>query len=101
MYIELEKRILLILQELEDQKRIEEDDSKECLSHKDSIYQIKEFVEAGEYGIAYMSLVFYFEDYNFNISSFASVKLLELGLLMGFKTDREEDQIYNVNKFSS
>lgn len=98
MYIELEKRILLIIQELEFQERIEDDASKDFLTHKESLYQIKEFLEVGEYGLAYMSLVFYLEYYNFSISSFASVKLLELGLLMGFKSDREEDEIYDIKK---
>lgn len=96
MYIEFEKRILLIIQELENQKRIESEDSLKYLSHRDSIYQIKEFVEVGEYGVAYISLVLYLESYNFKISSIAAVKFLELGLLMGFKTDREEDKIYNI-----
>lgn len=57
--------------------------------------QIREFVEVGEYGIAYESMVAHLEALPFVLSGKAAVSLLELGLLFGFKTEREEDREFD------
>jgi hypothetical protein len=57
--------------------------------------QIREFVEVGEYGIAYESMVADIEALPFVLSGKAAVSLLELGLLFGYKTDRDEDREFD------
>jgi hypothetical protein len=64
----------------------------EQLSYDEQLDQIREFIdEAGEYGIAYESVVSILQSYAFILSSSAAVKLLEVGLLMRFKTELPED----------
>jgi hypothetical protein len=64
----------------------------EQLSFVDEVEQIRGWIEDhGEYGIAYEALIAMLEAFPFQVSSRAAVKLLEVGLLLQFKTDRPED----------
>lgn len=58
--------------------------------------QIREWIEdVGEYGIAYESLVSLLELYPIQLSGSAAVKLLEVSLLFGFKTERAQDRPFD------
>ena len=64
----------------------------EGLSFEEEMEQIREFIEeAGEYGIAYECLVANLESAPFVITAKSTLALLEVALLFGFKTDRDED----------
>lgn len=66
------------------------------LSFDDTISRLREWVEeAGEYGIAYESVVSMLEASPFNLSGGSAVKLLEVGLLLGFKTERPQDDAFD------
>lgn len=57
---------------------------------------LREWIEEHrEYGIAYESIVASLEAHDFRLSGKAAVKLLELGLLLGFKTERSKDHQFD------
>jgi hypothetical protein len=50
----------------------------------------------GEYGLAYEAMVVELERGAFRLSGRAAVKLLEVGLLFGFKTERPQDKRFKA-----
>ncbi|NIR13144.1 MAG: hypothetical protein GWN86_04015 [Desulfobacterales bacterium] len=67
------------------------------MSYDEEMYQIKEYIElAGEYALAYETIVSTLEVHPFVLSGRSSVNLLEVGLIMGFKTEKENDNIYDL-----
>ncbi len=62
------------------------------LSFQGTMEQIREYIhEAEEYGLAYELIVLNALEVPFTLSSRAAVMLLEVGLVMGFKTTKPED----------
>jgi hypothetical protein len=58
---------------------------------------LREWIEDHrEYGLAYESIVEALETLPFRLSGAAAVKLLEVGLLFGFKTERHQDARFDV-----
>lgn len=54
--------------------------------------QIKEFIDyAGEYALAYEYIICLLEQFPFVLTGQTAVKLLEVGLILQFKTECEED----------
>jgi hypothetical protein len=89
---EIQRRLLCILSELERQSDVAVTYSKDHLSFADKMNQIREFATfAGEYGLAYESLVATIQSHPFLLSGRAAISLLELGLTFGFKTELAED----------
>lgn len=69
------------------------------MSFEDEMANLREWIfDVNEFGIAYENLVASLEAYPFRLSGQAAVKLLEVGLLLGFKTDRPEDSIFDRSK---
>jgi hypothetical protein len=92
----IEAGLLQILGEIEVQREIGDTFPNEMQPFVDQTSQIREFIElAGEYSIAYECLVCLLEFREFKISGPAAIKLLEIGLLLRFKTEREEDREYD------
>lgn len=92
----IEEKLLALLNEMETQDNLLSYYPDDRLSFAEEMAQIKEFIDvAGEYGLAYESIVANLEQVPFILSGKAAVNLLELGLLMKFKTDREEDAIFD------
>ncbi|HCE11029.1 MAG TPA: hypothetical protein DEQ40_20970 [Oxalobacteraceae bacterium] len=88
----IENNLLFLLGELRDQPEVATHFPPEMQSCDEQLAQIEEYlVEAGEYGLGYELTVALLESFPFKLSSLASVKLLEVGLLMGFKTEAPED----------
>jgi hypothetical protein len=83
--------LLGILEELEHQQHVAATYSDKFLSYTDEMKQIREFIEVGEYGLAYEYLVGAIELHLFVLSGKAVIALLELGLTFGFKTERSDD----------
>jgi len=93
---QLEPRLLNILNELEKQHSVAASYPANRLSFPDEMKQIREYIEvAGEYGLAYDLIVAELEVYPFVLSGKAAISLLELGLLIGFKSDEEKDVVFD------
>ena len=89
-------RLRFILAELRAQPPVAAHFSPETLSFGELIDQLDEYIEvAGEYGIAYESVVATLEQVPFVLSGKAAVKLLEVGLLLGFKTEDPQDRMFD------
>jgi len=91
-----EKNLVFILNEIENQREISKSFPEDMLGFDETIARIHEYIEeAGEYALAYELMVILLETYDFTISGLGAVKLLELGLIMKFKTTREIDSRFN------
>lgn len=65
-------------------------------SFDDEFKQIAEFLgPAIEYGAAYECIIANLEAAPFKLSAKAAIALLEAGLLLRYKTDREEDAAFD------
>lgn len=94
----IENNLLYIYHELKVQDTSKYDQEK-FLSWNDAMEQIFEFIDlAGEYGLAYEYISGYLESYPCFISGRASVKLLELGLIFKYKSELEEDKIFDFRE---
>lgn len=92
----IEESLLRVLGEVEEQREIGNTFPVEMQSLDDQTAQIREYIElAGEYGIAYESLVCLLEFRPFKVSGPVAIELLEVGLLLKFKTDRPEDSMFD------
>jgi len=64
----------------------------DILGYEDTLFNIREWLEDdGEYGLAYEVMVSLLERFDFKISGKSAVRLLEVGLYFGYKTDLESD----------
>lgn len=92
----IEANLLFVLNELEGQPEIAAYYPATTLSYEDQMAQIREFIElAGEYGLAYEYISGALESFPFKLSGAAAIKLLEVGLLMGFKSGLESDKRFD------
>jgi hypothetical protein len=92
-------RLMDILQELQMQTDLATHYPENRLSFQDEMNQLHEFIaDAGEYGIAYESIIANLEQIPFTLSGVAAVKLLEVGLIMRYKTERPQDQAFDMRK---
>jgi len=93
---EIELRLLIVLRELEAQSSASSSYSPGELSFTDEMRQLSEYVKvAGEYEIAYESIVATLSAHLFVLTGPAAVALLEAGLLLGYKTSRKEDALFD------
>lgn len=93
---DLEPRLLCVLGDIERQDSVAATYSPDALPFREEMAQIREYIEvAGEYEIAYETLVAALEKHPFVLEAKAVISLLECALLLGFKTSREEDQSFN------
>ena len=91
-YKGIESNLLIVLNEIASQSDVGDLIPAEYLKFDAQIDQIREYIGyAGEYGLAYECMVVLLEEYPFLISGSAAIRLLEVGLIMGFKTDRVDD----------
>jgi hypothetical protein len=95
MIIERLSRVLgeMRMQQLE----VEEHYPPEGVSFEEEVAQLDEFLgPANEFGAAYECIVANLEAAPFTLSSSAALALLEVGLLMRYKTDRKEDEVFDL-----
>ena len=97
----VDERLLCVLSEMRLQSQVATHYGGASLSFDEEMEQIREFIEAGEYGIAYESIVSSLEDVPFVVSGKAAVSLLEIALLFGYKTERPSDEVFDRRKQSS
>jgi hypothetical protein len=94
--VEIKLRLLCVLGELEKQNNMASNYPVDVLPFADQMKQIHEWVEiAGEYEIAYESLVATIEAQPFVLTGKAAISLLELALLLNYKTGRPEDKLFD------
>ncbi|PBQ13401.1 hypothetical protein [Pseudomonas syringae] len=92
----IENNLVLLLNEIKSQPEIAFYTSSESLSYSDQVEQLSEWLhDAGEYGLVYESIVSLLERLPFKLSGRAAVKLLEVGLIFGFKTEMEVDMKFD------
>ncbi|WGY73053.1 hypothetical protein KEC55_33955 [Burkholderia cepacia] len=85
-----------ILGEMKAQPEVAQHYPPSGLTYDEHLAQIHEFIDdAGEYGLAYEYVVGALESIPFRLTGVAPVKLLEIGLLMGFKTAQEVDKRFD------
>jgi hypothetical protein len=95
----VEPRLLEVLGEVEAQTKVASSYAESFLPFVEEMRQIREYIEvAGEYGLAYETLVAAIEIHPFVLSGKAAISLLEVGLIFGFKTDREEDSFFDMRQ---
>jgi hypothetical protein len=87
----IKNNLLIILAELGNQPEVGGKFPPELQSYSEQVEQLREYIDAKEYGIAYESIVAMLEEFEFLLSGPVVIKLLEVGLLMRFKTNRAED----------
>lgn len=93
----IEANLLAILSEIEPQVEIGMTFPESVMKFEDQIVLWREFIiEAGEYGPAYESMVATLEQYPFQISGPTAIRLLELGLIFGFKTTMQKDMCFDI-----
>ncbi|SEL92877.1 hypothetical protein SAMN05216359_1279 [Roseateles sp. YR242] len=84
--------LLAILDEVRQQPDVGTGFPPELLTFSGHVERLREWIEdANEFGIAYELLVSMLENFPFQLSGPTAVKLLEVGLVMQFKTDRPQD----------
>lgn len=92
----IRERLLSVLSEMREQSHLGKHFGGDSLSFVEEMDQLREYIEdAGEYGIAYESIVSALEDVPFTLSGKAAVKLLEVGLVLGYKTEKPSDQRFD------
>ena len=88
----IKDKLTAVLSEIRVQAEVGKLFPPELRSFSEQVEQIREWIEdVGEYGVAYESLVSMLEERPFRLSGPTAIKLLEVGLLMRFKTERAED----------
>jgi len=84
--------LLTVLNEVRQQEGIGSSFTTELLPFAAQAEQIRGWIEdAREYGIAYESLISMLEHFPFQVSGRTAVRLLEVGLLLRYKTELAED----------
>lgn len=92
----IEDNLNFILGEMRGQSEVAQHYPPDGLSYDEHMTQIHELVtEAGEYGLAYEYIVGALESIPFRVTGPAAVKLLEVGLLMGFKSEQKIDKRFD------
>ena len=93
----IEHNLLVILDEVRPQVDVGKTFPIDIQGFDEQIEQIREYIEdAGECEIAYEVLVAMIEQFPFKLSGKAAIRLLEVGLLLQFKTDRPEDSQFDT-----
>jgi hypothetical protein len=93
---EIERRLLQVLCELQRQEDVASNYPPGALPFADEMRQIEEYIKlAGEYEIAYETLVATISTHPYILSGKAAISLLEVALILGYKTGRKEDEMFD------
>ena len=91
----IDANLIFIVQEMKAQPEIAQSYSPATLSYDHQMDQICEFIDTGEYGLAYEYIIGALGCSPFKMSGAAALKLLEIGLLMEFKSTLEGDKRFD------
>ena len=93
----VQSRLSDILTELTAQVNLAPHYPESGQSFQEEMEQIREYIEdANEFSIAYECIVANLEQVPFTLSGRGAVKLLEVALLMGYKTERLVDKAFDM-----
>jgi hypothetical protein len=88
-------RLSSILDEMVGQSNLANSYQSHAMSFEEEMDQVREFIAVGEYGLAYESIVVNLEQAPFSLTGASAISLLEVALVMKFKTSRESDDFLN------
>jgi hypothetical protein len=92
----IENNLSFVLAQLGSQPEVASFFPPESLSNQEQIDELSEWLkDAGEYGLVYENVVSMLEMFPFKLSGGAAIKLLEVGLVIGFKTESELDKSFD------
>jgi len=95
-YQDVEKRLRLVLRELEHQPSVGSSYSADELPFDEEMQQLSEYIEtAAEYEVAYETIVMTISKHPYVLSGTGAIALLETGLILGYKTSQKEDSIFD------
>lgn len=94
---DIETRLLKVCGEISAQTEIGKKFPSEMMSFSEQMDHIREYIRVGESGIAYECMVSLLESFDFHLTGSTAVTLLEVGLILGFKTSRPEDRRFDRN----
>jgi len=95
-YAFIEENLGFILREIKEQPEVALHFPPDCISYDEQVHQVGEWLrDSGEYGLVYESIVSALEKFPFKLSGRAAIKLLEVGLIFGFKTESEADRKFD------
>lgn len=90
------QRLIAIASELHEQKHLATKHWDSQDDFENEMCQIKEYIEeAGEYGIAYDVIIANLDQVPFQLSSKAVLGLIEVALVMGYKTEDDCDAVFD------
>lgn len=95
-----DKNLEYVVEQLSQLRELSDIEDSNQMPIADQIRQIGEWISANETNIAYESIVCIMEKYNFVVPSLCAIKLLEVGLMFRYKTDRDEDKIFDGRNIS-
>jgi hypothetical protein len=88
----------IVLSELRSQTDVGKTFPPEQQTFDEQIQQIHEYIDVGEYGVAYEVLVAMLENFPFRLSGVAVIKLVEVALLFRFKSELPEDAKFDSRR---
>lgn len=92
----IESNLMQVLEDLRGQPALADQFPDEGMSYEDQMGQISEWIQdAGEFGLAYEAMVSLLESFPFMLTGGAAVRLLEVGLIFGFKTESDNDKRFD------
>lgn len=97
-YLFIENNLLYIYEEMLTQD-MSEYDIEGYNTWQGTMEQIFEFIDlAGEYALAYEYIIHDLRELPYKLSGKASIKLLELGLIFRYKSELEEDVVFDLRE---
>jgi len=95
-YALIEGNLGFILGEIKGQPEVALHFPADGMSYEEQVDQLGEWLQdSGEYGLVYESIVSTLEKFPLKLSGKAAIKLLEVGLIFGFKTESEVDRKFD------
>lgn len=96
---EVESRLYRVIDEFEQQRQSIEAGARKIDDFEWQIGLLREFVDVGECGLAFESVICWCEMFPITLTGPAAVALVELALHFGYKTTRNEDAKYDLTKY--
>lgn len=92
----VEGNLMQVLADLKNQPALADQFPSEGMSYEEQMSQISEWIQdAGEFGLAYEAMISLLESFPFVLTGSAAVRLLEVGLIFGFKTESYRDKLFD------
>lgn len=94
----VDSNLTRLLDEMASQSSVGEAFDPSFMSFDDHMRSIREYIDAGEAGLAYELIICLLEEYPFVITGPTIVGLVEVALIFGYKTERGKDARFRRDK---